>query len=463
MLGSRMRRFALALGAGFLFFAVALNGAFAVSTKHAGIVDVGKRTTLQVSIAVDKSQLVQVNRRYREITVGNKDVADVVPVTSTLFYVIGKKQGTTNVSLIDGNRKVVAIVDVVVTFDLDGLRGRISEIAPGERVTVRPAGDSIMLSGQVSSSDRLRNIVMLAKHYAPGENSVTNMLTIAGSQQVMLRVRFAEVQRAALKELGVNTDWSLTTGNDLITTSTGLGISNTPFGSAIANLINGSYTLDIEIQALEKKGIVRTLAEPNLVALSGDSASFLAGGEIPIPVPQQGAAGGLLTTIQFKEFGVGLSFTPTVISRDTINLVMKTEVSSIDPSVSVSTNGISVPGFKVRRSNTTIELKDGQSFAIAGLIQDDFKDGVSQIPGLGNLPIIGALLRSTSYQHDQTELVLFITVHLVKPTVAKALMSPTDYVTLPTPLALFGLGQLEGNPVYEQGGGIDGTYGYILP
>jgi pilus assembly protein CpaC len=183
---------------------------------------------------------------------------------------------------------------------------------------------------------------------------------------------------------------------------------------------------------------------------------------VPIPVPQSISTGGEgLTTIQYKDFGVGLSFTPTVIAQDTVNLEIKSEVSSIDPSVSITTNGITVPGFKVRRSNTTIELKDGQSFAIAGLIQDDFQDSINQIPGLGNLPIIGALMRSTSYQHNQTELVVFITVHLVQPVVAKALMSPIDTVILPSPLALFGLGQLNGNPA--PGGGIDGTYGYILP
>ena len=480
VLGSRMRTFALALGAIFAFSAVAAGGASAATkamrhhhvsgarNPRTGVVDIdGARTNIQVTVAVDKSQLIHVDRMFKDITVGNKDIADVEPLSQHLLYVLGKKRGSTNISLTDGNRRVVAIIDVAVSYDIQGLQSRIAELVPGERISVRAAGDSIVLSGKVKSADHLRQIVSLAEHFAPGDNAVINMMSIGGSQQVMLRVRFAEVQRSALKQLGVNTDYSLTSGNDLITTATGLGIADTPFGSAIANLINGSYTLDVQIDALEKKGIVRTLAEPNLVALSGDSASFLAGGEIPIPVAQPGGgAGGTgFTTVQYKDFGVGLSFTPTVISNDTINLVMKGEVSSIDPSVSVVTNGISVPGFKVRRSNTTIELKDGQSFAIAGLIQDDFKDGISQIPGLGNLPIIGALMRSTSYQHDQTELVIFITVHLVQPTVAKALMSPTDYVTLPAPMALFGLGQLEGNPVISQaqGGGIDGTYGYILP
>ena len=478
VLSNRKQFVASVLGAIFVFAAFALaqaraaDGAAPASTRahhhrvrnsYSGMVEIdGVHKAVQVVVAVGKSQLVHVDRPFKDITVGSKDIADVEPLSNNLLYVLGKARGATNISLTDAYHKVIAIVDVEVTYDLDGLRERIGEVAPGDPVTIRPAGDSILLSGQVSSADHLRAIVELAGHFAPGPTGVTNMLTISGSQQVLLQVRFAEVQRSALKELGVNTNYSLTSGKDLITSTTGQGIADTPFGSAVASLISGNYTFSATIDALEQKGIVRTLAEPNISALSGASASFLAGGEVPIPVPQSISTGGSgLTTIQYKDFGVGLSFTPTVIAQDTVNLEIKSEVSSIDPSVSITTNGITVPGFKVRRSNTTVELKDGQSFAIAGLIQDDFQDGINQIPGLGNLPIIGALMRSTSYQHNQTELVVFITVHLVQPVVAKALMSPTDEVMLPSPMALFGLGQLNGNPA--PGGGIDGTYGYILP
>ncbi len=477
-MGIRKQFVASVLGALFVFAAFALAPARAAEgdapaatrTHHhhmrpayTGMIEIdGARKAVQIVVAVGKSQLIHVERPFKDITVGSKDVADVEPLSDNMLYVLGKARGTTNVSLTDAYHKVIAIVDVEVTYDLDGLRERIAEVAPGDPVTIRPAGDSILLSGTVSSADHLRAIAELAGHFAPGPTGVTNMLSISGSQQVLLQVRFAEVQRSALKELGVNTNYSLTSGKDLITSTTGQGISDTPFGAAVASLISGNYTFSATVDALEQKGILRTLAEPNISALSGASASFLAGGEVPIPVPQSISTGGSgLTTIQYKDFGVGLSFTPTVIAQDTVNLEIKSEVSSIDPTVSITTNGITVPGFKVRRSNTTIELKDGQSFAIAGLIQDDFQDGINQLPGLGNLPIIGALMRSTSYKHNQTELVVFITVHLVQPVVAKALMSPTDEVQLPSPMALFGLGQLNGNPA--PGGGIDGTYGYILP
>ncbi len=286
------------------------------------------------------------------------------------------------------------------------------------------------------------------------------MLAVGASQQVALEVNFAEVQRSALETLGVKTLNGIYSNKFHPPGTIEVPVGPGDFGAGgIVFSDASSYFLRTTIDALETKGLLRTLAKPNLVSLSGDTASFLAGGELPIPIIQAGGGNAVpTTTIQFKEFGVGLSFTPTVIATETINLEMKTEVSTIDTTIAVVTNGINVPGFKVRRTNTTVELKDGESFAIAGLLQDDFHDSINQIPGLGSIPILGALLRSSDYQHNQTELVVLITVHLVAPG-ATRYATPADTLVLPTPGELFGAGKTEGDAAVRQ----PGATGYILP
>jgi pilus assembly protein CpaC len=255
----------------------------------------------------------------------------------------------------------------------------------------------------------------------------------------MLQVRFAEVQRSALKDIGANFLLSYQGNDSIAAVTSGSGISPDAFGVVGGLLSDGrGFDLEATIDALERKGTLRTLAEPNLVALSGDTASFLAGGQLPIPVASATTTGGVpVITVQFKDFGVGISFTPTVIGREMINLEMNSEVSSVDPTLSVEASGIRVPGLKVRRAKTTIELKDGQSFSIAGLLQDDFQDNISQFPILGSIPVLGALFRSTSFQHQQTELVVLITARLVDPGIARNLASPTDSLVLPSPKTLF--------------------------
>jgi len=422
-----------------------------------------RQTSGQLSIPVDKSQLLHVDQVFGEISVGNKDIADVVPLSRNLIYVLGKKRGATNITLSDQAGNVLAVVDVLVTFDADALKRSLVDVLPEEKVTIQPAGDSLILSGTVSSSDRLRQVLAVAERYAPG--AVTNLLSIAGSQQVLLQVRFAEVQRSALADLGANFVLQYQNGNGAYALASGLGTPATAFGAIAGQLTdNLSYNLQASINALEKKGMLRTLAEPNLIALSGDTASFLAGGQIPIPVAQTSSGTIPVLTVQFKDFGVSLSFTPTVIGKEQINLEMSSEVSSIDPTLSVSTGGISVPGLKVRRAKTTIELKDGQSFSIAGLLQDDFQDGVAQLPVLGSIPILGTLFRSTNFQHQQTELVVLITTHLVDPSIVRNLASPADAVVLPSPVSLFGEGKTEqsaGGPNVNPSQGP--SNGYVLP
>jgi len=415
------------------------------------------RAIAQIVVPADKSRIIHFDQSFSRVHVGSGDIAEVVPLSSSSIYVLGKKRGSTNLTLTNGSNGVVAVVDVTVTYDVDGLRQQLAELVPTESIEIRPAGDALVLSGHVSSADHLHTIASIAERYAPA--AVTNLLSLSGSQQVLLEVKFAEVQRTALVNLGLNSLNGAAGNNGILspTATTADGGFNT-----IGGLLTDSktYFLRGEINALEQSGMVRTLAEPNVVALSGETATFLAGGEFPIPVAQAVSGGSQSTTVEYKDFGVGLSFTPTVIASDTINLILKSEVSALDPTFKVEANGISVPALKVRRATTTVELRNGQTFAIAGLIQDDFNDTLKGIPGISSIPIIGALLRSTNYQRNQTELVVFITVHLVGPGPASNVAIPTDRVLPPTAGEILGLGHNEETPPPPSGpgpGSMNGT------
>ncbi|MGM0586762.1 MAG: type II and III secretion system protein family protein, partial [Pseudomonadota bacterium] len=356
---------------------------------------------------------------------------------------------------------------------------RLQDILPDERIQVRSAADGIVLSGTVSSSQKLARAVELAERYAPGR--VSNMMTVGGSQQVLLRVRFAEVQRNASKSLGFNWSFGVGTGNWGFEgntggylaggsagepTDTGLG-GSFPAGDNTEGVLRLGYSAggviaNLAIDALEAKGVARTLAEPNLVALSGDNASFLAGGEFPVPVFGEGGE----IAVEYKPFGVSLSFTPTVVNKKVINLDLEAESSSIDNSRSFTNAGLDFTGFSTRRTSTTIELRDGQSFAIAGLLQDEFIDNANQLPWISDVPVLGTLFRSADFQRRQTELVIIVTAYLVSPASEEVLETPIDRVGMPSERDLFLLGKLERqtDPVIRSVASDDfeGAYGYVL-
>jgi pilus assembly protein CpaC len=427
----------------------------------------------QFIVSVNKSQMLRLDQAYKEVSVGNADIADVVPVSRTMLYVLGKKLGSTSLMFLGQNGQVLAIADLIVTHDVDGLKRSLHELAPNEPVEIRPASDAIVLSGRVSSSDQLQRIVALAQQFAP--DKVTNLLTVGGSQQVMLQVRFAEVDREIRKALSISQAF-VDGGSTAISYVSGAGILGSLFQGALgeslpyatARMHVGDF--DAQISVLERKGLLSVLAEPNLVALSGQVASFLAGGEFPVPVSQGGEAlGGTAITVEFKPFGVGLSFTPTVVGKDLMSLVLRTEVSAIDRSLAVFSalpGQVSIPGLRVRRTETTVEVRDGQAFAISGLLQHDFEDAIEQFPWLGDIPVIGALLRSTNYRQRKTELVVFITPRLVQPVPAGALASPQDGLEIPNEFQLFANGRFDGTGVRSAApsaaGGIAGPSGYIL-
>lgn len=427
-------------------------------------------------VPLNKSQILRLDQPFTDLLVGNAEVADVLALTNRSIYVLGKAPGSTNLTIYGPGKQLIAVVDLVVGFDVEGLKAKLFEMMPNEAVEVRAVNDSIALSGRVSTAERLSQSLAIAESYAP--KKVNNFLGVIGSQQVMLQVRFAEVSRSTAKALSLGTEVLFDDGGDSFTIDTGRGGTGLvgfvdPFVSAVGKLSAGNWDLNLLFDALEDKGLVKTLAEPTLIALSGDTASFLAGGEFPIPVAQSsGAVGDVLNpliTVEFKEFGVGLSFTPTVLGDGLINLAVKPEVSQIDnsPERSVNVSGFRIPALTTRRASTTVELRDGESFAIAGLLQNDFADQIRELPWLGDLPILGTLFRSTAYRRQETELVILVTPRLVKPARAGELATPADRFVAPSESDLFLMGKTEdqrsgteaAGPV---GGGAAGTYGHII-
>jgi pilus assembly protein CpaC len=287
-------------------------------------------------------------------------------------------------------------------------------------------------------------------------------MVVGGTQQVMLKVRFAEMNRSVGKSLGGSLLMNVTGTDGTIVAGGGQGLGNA-FGGIGLNFGVGDFAFEVALEALESKGMVRTLAEPNLTALSGQEARFLAGGEYPIPISDNEGS----ISVEYKPFGVELNFTPVVVDGDIINLTLNAAVSSIDSSIQVASgNGISVDGFKRRETSTTVEMRDGQSFAIAGLLQDDFTNSVNQVPWIGDVPVLGTLFRSAEYQRNQSELVIIVTPHLVTPVAGEALALPTDRVRIPTEREIFLFGKVANSPNSAAGEvarqDFSTSYGYVM-
>ncbi len=423
--------------------------------------ETAKRVGGEMVVPLNKSQVLHLDHAFQEVSVGNPKVADVRVMSDRTVYVLGKEIGTTNITVYNAAHQPLAVIDVMVSYDVEGLKNRLHELMPAEPLEVRAGQDSLILSGMVSSNQQLSRALAVAERYAP--THVTNLLKVRGAQQVLLAVKVAEVSRTTARALGLKPD---IIGGDFVF-STLDPIDTSLFGVAAARLKTRAATFETAIDALEKNGAVKILAEPNLICLSGDTANFLAGGEFPIPVAQNNNGGYNTITIEFKQFGVSLAFTPTVIDGDLINLVVRPEVSKLDTNNSIVLNGLSIPGLDTRRASTTVELRDGQSFAVAGLIQNDFTDQVRQLPGLGELPILGALFRSSNFQNQETELVITVTPHLVHPVAPGSLATPADHFTGPSDADLFLFGKIEGDSARralgaQSGGGLDGTYGHII-
>jgi pilus assembly protein CpaC len=462
--------------------AIAVSAAIALPSQAAAQVTISEADSIragELAVPLNKSQVIRSDRPYAKALIGNPEIADVLPLSDQSLYVLGKKMGTTSLTLYDRQNRLIAVIDVAVGPDVTSLKRQLSELMPDDQVGARIANDSVVLEGIVSSGPAADRAVQLAETYAPGK--VINLLSVGSAQQVMLEVRFSEIKRGALKDLGLSgfvsgsgdhgfqgafgngasfssaTGSTTTTSTDPITGLITQTVIPNPPALALGAIVDsfgilsrmfriGGLNIDATLNALERKGAVTTLAEPTLVALSGETASFLAGGEFPIPVAQGSGGGenGVAISVQFKPFGVSLAFTPTVLADGVINLEVAPEVSSIDPTASIVINNLRVPGLQTRRAKTTVELRDGESFAMAGLLRRDFQDTVRQFPILGSIPIIGALFRSSNFQKEETELVIIVTPRLVRPVRAAAMRLPTDRATPPDEADLFLLGRTDG-------------------
>ncbi|QFT59119.1 Type II secretion system protein D precursor [Sulfitobacter sp. THAF37] len=454
---------------------------FSPVTAQADTLRVVKRgTNAALDVPMNRAVVVESDIPFAELSIANPGIADISSLSDRTIYVLGKAPGLTTLTLLDASGQLITNVDVRVAADVSEFKERLRQIMPGENIEVRTANDGIVLSGIVSSTQRLQRALDLAERYAP--ERVSNLMSVGGIQQVMMKVRFAEMQRNVSKSLGSSLALNGAIGGTGInggtgTTNTSGGVtgalggnipaSNQNAGAVLFGFNAGSTQVGILLEALEEKGVVRFLAEPNLVALSGQEAKFLAGGEYPVPVAQTDNR----ISVEFKPFGVELVFIPRVVDKDIINLELKAAVSAIDPTNSLELgNGISIAAFTRRETSSTVEMRDGESFAIAGLLTDDFTDNSRQLPWIGDVPVLGALFRSADYQRSQTELVIIVTAHLVTPTRGEALALPTDRIKPPTEKDLFLYGRTaEGTRTPRKGAAgevakqdFGGSYGYVL-
>lgn len=431
-----------------------------------------------LNVPMNRAVVVESETPFAELSIANPGIADISTLSDRTIYLLGKAPGRTTLTLLGPDGRLITNVEVQVTPDVAEFRERLQQILPNERIEVRTANDGIVLSGTVSSIQKLDRALDLAQRYAP--DRVSNLMMVGGQQQVMLKVRFAEMQRSVSKGLrgGIVGDRVNASGQGVefgggagqvlegAFPNNVLRLDPQAVGSLVAFGGIGDLALGVLLEALESKGLVRTLAEPNLTALSGQEASFLAGGEYPVPVSD--GDGGI--TIDYRPFGVQLSFIPRVVDGDLINIELVAAVSGLDPTVVVQNAGFSVNGFRRRETRTTVEMRDGESFAIAGLLEDDFRNLVGQVPWLGDIPILGTLFRSSEYERRQSELVIIVTPHLVSPVRGEAFALPTDRVRPPTEAELFLFGRTAAGARTPTTGpaaevarqDFTGSYGYVM-
>jgi pilus assembly protein CpaC len=405
--------------------------------------------------------------------VAKPEIADFVHVSPRQVYVTGKGAGTTTLTLWNKAGQVQEVYDVEVAGSTSELKRLLHDVMPDENVQVSAVGDSVTLSGNVRSSESVTRAVAVAGTFAPGK--VVNLLQVSGVHQVMLEIRVAEMNKAVLRRLGFNFNYLFKGGQDFFYTFLNrltyldeqgrLILSNNVNGAF--RFTNGQASWQGFIDALKEDNLARVLAEPTLICLSGQTANFLAGGEIPIPVPQ-----GLGTVaIEYKPFGVGLKFTPTVLNDKRISLQVSPEVSELDFTNAITLNGATIPALSTRKASTVIELDDGQSFAIAGLLRETSRDVNDKFPFLGDVPVLGNLFRSSQFQKSETELVIIATPHLVKTLDKAAQKLPTSTYTDPNDVEFFFNLPRAGKPL-DGGerplggslrGGLDGEFGQVVP
>lgn len=444
-----------------------------------------------VTVPLYKSTILQLNQPIRKISIGNDEIADILILRSRQLYIQGKDLGSTNVLLWDTNDRLIASLNVEVTHDLNSLKAKLNELLPNEKIQVRSSQGTLVLSGQVSSLANMDSAVQVARGFSAKSGgkeedkdeqaraSVVNLLSVGGAQQVMLKVTVAEMARSVAKKLGfqfnsigLDGNWSIGGVNGGATFPDALYepndvripvFSKPPvIGPVIdefmpnpqviedtglfASFLNSNFLFNAALEASKENNSTRILAEPTLTTLTGQEAKFLSGGEFPIPVPR----GDLGVTIQFKEFGVGLSFVPVVLNSGRINMKINVSVSELVSANSVILQGDStvsqlfIPALTKRDAFSTVELSDGQTIGIAGLISEETRDLVNKFPGLGDIPVLGHLFRSSEFEQGETELVILVTPHLAKPIDRNAISLPTDNFVAPSDVDFYLLGRNRG-------------------
>lgn len=372
-----------------------------------------------ISIEIGEGQLLRLDRGMASVFIANPGIADVSAKSDRLLYLFGKAVGTTSLFALDSNDNVIANIKVEVTHSLSRLQDSLNRLVPNGTIVASSVDGAIILEGAVESGSEAENARRLAMRFIGEGGEVINRLAVTAPNQVNLRVRIAEVSREIINQFGFN--WDV-----FLDSSFQLGLQSFPPTSGINTLFGGGnigdLSIDALIDALANDDLVTILAEPNLTAVSGETASFLAGGEFPIPISQDEDT----ITVQFKQFGVSLSFTPTLLGRSRVSMRVRPEVSQLSSAAQIVAGGLPIPSLTTRRAETTVELASGQSFAIAGLIQDSTRQEHQRIPGLGDLPILGALFQSDQFQRNETELVIIVTPYIVEPVDSDRLRTPLD-------------------------------------
>ena len=435
----------------------------------------GQMNARFLALGVGKSIVIDLPRDIKDVLVADPKIANAVVRSAQRAYIIGAAVGQTNIVFFDAAGQQIAAYDIAVKRDLNGVRAALKQTMPNADIQIEGVGDGVMLSGSVATPIEAQQAGELAARLVGGPDKVVNSIAVRGRDQVMLKVTVAEVARSIIKQLGIDLSASLNYGNSVVTFN-----NANPFTANGQPLVGGNFlttafgstpSVKATLRAMESAGVVRTLAEPNLTAISGEAATFVAGGEFPIPTgvtcqtTAAGAVGQCAPSIAFKKFGISLNFTPIVLTEGRISLHVMTEVSEVSNDNSINISGISVPSIKTRRAETTVEIPSGGSMAMAGLIQQQTKQAINGLPGLSTLPVLGTLFRSRDFANNQTELVVLVTPYVVRAVAQKDLSRPDDgFAAAADPQADL-LGSI--NRIYGVPGRVEptqnyrGTYGFI--
>ena len=422
-------------------------------------------TSRFIPLGIGKSVAIDLPADIKDVLVADPKIANAVIRSSRRVYMIGVTIGQTNIFFFDADGKQIAGFDIAVTRDLNGVRAALKQMMPDSDIRIEGVGDGIMLSGSAASAAESQQAYDLASRLVGDGAKVVNGITVRGGDQVMLKVTVAEVQRDIIKQLGINLSGTLNYGAAVVNFNT-----NNPFsanGQAISTTgaVTSWKNITATLQAMDRAGVIRTLAEPNLTAISGETASFLAGGEFPFVKGTSGPPD-FTPQVDFKKFGVSLTFTPVVLSEGRISLKVMTEISELSTEGALSVpGGISIPSLKTRRAMTTVEIPSGGSLALAGMIQEQTKQSINGVPGLLQVPVLGTLFRSRDYINHQTELMVLVTPYVVHAVAQKQLSRPDDGFSDPNDPSsdllgslnrIYGAGKTESPREYR------GKYGFIL-